>query len=312
VFCPKCGHPNDNDAKFCTNCGTPLAAAEGGTSPAGTATPEEFYKAYIGPSNQFYYLQRFKRFDEAGKAGVTWNWPAFFITFYWFLYRKMWVPALLYFLAPYLLMFAVGFVVALFKHGEDLAVGVFYLLYLIGVWIVVPMYANALYYQHSRKRIAEVRAHSNDIQRTLGELSGKGGTSYVPVIILGVFGVIAVIGILAAIAIPQYQQFVVRSQVNQAVTTGRQAAESVATYYYRNQMLPATLGEAGFAGTLPPSVKAISVDNQTGVVTITMANGAIAGQTIEMVPSLDEQGRISWQCTSEEVKQIYLPAQCRQ
>ena len=36
---------------------------------------EALYRAAIGPKNQEYYLSRFQAFDEAGKAGPSWNMP---------------------------------------------------------------------------------------------------------------------------------------------------------------------------------------------------------------------------------------------
>jgi hypothetical protein len=49
-------------------------------------------------------------FDEEAWKAVIGHWPAFFVTWYWLLYRKMWDLAALYFLLPLILAFAIGLV----------------------------------------------------------------------------------------------------------------------------------------------------------------------------------------------------------
>ena len=49
---------------------------------------EKLYRAAVGPRADF-YVPLFLRFDQAGASGRSWNWSAFFVSFYWFLYRRM-------------------------------------------------------------------------------------------------------------------------------------------------------------------------------------------------------------------------------
>src|SRR4051812_8384496 len=68
------------------------------------------YQAAIGP-NTGYYLEHFERLDAGGsKAG--WHWPAFFVTTYWFIYRKMWLPGLLNFFWPIIALLIGAFAMA--------------------------------------------------------------------------------------------------------------------------------------------------------------------------------------------------------
>ena len=71
---------------------------------------EAFYRAAIGPKNQAYYLSRFLAFDEAGRAGPSWNWAAALLTFFWFIYRRMWAVAFAYLVAANLLAWVIGIV----------------------------------------------------------------------------------------------------------------------------------------------------------------------------------------------------------
>lgn len=316
MFCPKCSISNVVSAKFCSACGYALSpSGHTGTAPqTETKAPsasEEFYKAAIGPKNQDYYLDKFLRFDRAGKAGASWHWPAFFLTFYWFLYRKMWLNAAIYFVLPYVALVLLGIVGAMAGRGADAIVGFAYVIYLASIFFLPPVYANALYYRHCRHKIAEVRASSSDRQRQLGELSAKGGTSHVVLIIVLVLGFVAVIGILAAIAIPTYHDYTIRARVLEGASLGNRAAESVANHVYQHREMPRSLEAAGFVATLPPSVKEIAMNSQNGVVVVTMAVAPIVDKSLLLVPSLDADNRIAWQCTSEDIPDRYLPRDCK-
>jgi hypothetical protein len=58
--------------------------------------------AFIGDANAAYCPDRFDRLAHGASGG--WHWPGMLVTWYWMLYRKMWVPALIYFFAPYLIV----------------------------------------------------------------------------------------------------------------------------------------------------------------------------------------------------------------
>lgn len=316
MFCPKCGKPNDDAATFCVECGSVLPLPAGNisksrTAAGTTASLEEYYKAAIGSKNQGYYLDRFSRFDRNGKAGASWNWPAFFVTFYWLLYRKMWLNALLYFLFPYLFFALMGVIAGVTGRSSGPQAGMGYLVYLALIFIMVPMYANALYYRHCKKNISAVNASPHDTQRRLGELSGKGGTSHIALILIFIFGLIAMIGILAAIAIPAYQDYTTRARMAQAVIIGKSATASVDNFYNQHQSLPNSLDEAGFAAPLPPSVSELGINSQNGTVTITMKDPVVNGKSLMFVPGLDTNNQLVWTCMSTEIRDRYLPQECR-
>ena len=310
MFCPQCAKPNDDSAKFCIGCGASLAPVTLSPVEAEAAElrqQEEFYKAFIGPKNQYYYLSRFQDFDRVGKAGASWHWPAFFATFYWLLYRKMWGLAALYYFLPYLLAVPFG---ALAATAGDATAGLGFVAYLAATFVLVPLYANALYYRRCKKKIAEVKGLTNDVQRQLGLLSGRGGTSWILLLIIGSFFFIAVIGILAAVALPAYADYTTRTRVLQALSVGRSAANAVEDYRYKHGAAPASLADAGFS--TPPSlpVTEIELDRETGVVAIGFSDRSVEGYLL-LVPSEDEKGRISWGCRSDDIKNKYLPQQCR-
>ncbi|HET9679383.1 MAG TPA: DUF2628 domain-containing protein, partial [Gammaproteobacteria bacterium] len=110
---------------------------------------KELYSAVVGPEKSAYYLSKFERFASTGSR-ASWNWPVFFISFFWLLYRKMWLWAVCYFLLPYP-VFIVLSIVSAFTTPWVLTVGL--VLYWVVIWFVLPIYANALYYRHVRAKV---------------------------------------------------------------------------------------------------------------------------------------------------------------
>jgi hypothetical protein len=63
---------------------------------------------------------------------------------------------------------------------------------------------------------------------------------------------------------------------------------------------------------LPDYVKAVSVNRQNGIITVTMSKSPLEGKSLLMFPSLGSNGEIKWACRSEDILPKYLPAQCRE
>lgn len=316
MFCSKCGSSNDDAAKFCVSCGhaLPLIVGSASISPAGeAASDEEYYKAVLGPKNQDYYLDHFSRFDDERKLSPTWNWSAFLVTFCWLLYRKMWVDAAIYFFLPFML-WVLFWVVGAVAGGLVGIVGSLVLFgYLAAAFIAMPMYANALYYKHCKKVIETVRSTTQGTQSQLGELAGKGGTSHTAYISILIVTSVAVIGILAAIAIPAYQVYTAKARMTQAEAAGREATAYVDNYFNQYRSIPRNLDAADFMLSLPPAVKAVSIDNQSGTISITMQGGkAIDDKALKFVAATERGDHLSWTCMSEQIPDRYLPQDCRQ
>lgn len=147
--CNQCNQQNPDDANFCYQCGTKLVeapvAVEAPTE-APTARPirdeQALWRQFIGP-NADYYMTVFKKFSSNGQPrfALSWNWPAFlYISFLWFLYRKMYLHAFVY---------AVGPMVSTYLTG-DFTAGI--------VWSVMAgATANYLYYWHCREHVTEIK-----------------------------------------------------------------------------------------------------------------------------------------------------------
>src|SRR6188508_1281809 len=154
MFCGKCGAEAAADARFCSKCGSSLQAADPGPPDRGDI---EYVEAAIGPRNTDFYLRKFERFGSGG-GYVSWNWPAFFVPLMWMLYRKMWLWAALYFfVAPIVLSLAFAILLALLPEQTAVIAG--WSFWLAALFIILPMYANALYYHTCQTRIAEAKRY---------------------------------------------------------------------------------------------------------------------------------------------------------
>ena len=162
--CIQCQQQNQDDANFCYQCGNDLGvsnAASATSTPFSSRTDEDLWRDFIGP-NANRYLEQFRRFGspQSPRFALTWNWPAFlYVSFLWFLYRKMYLYAAVY---------AIGPMVSTYLTG-DMTSGI--------VWSVVAgATANYVYYWHCRENIAAIKQHAwNDPIQQHAALKEEGG-----------------------------------------------------------------------------------------------------------------------------------------
>jgi len=140
---------------------------------------------------------------------------------------------------------------------------------------------------------------------------GSAGAAIIIAVVVVIVGV-AMIGILAAIAIPQYQTYTLRAKVMGAHNLAKQAASMVTAYVRTKESLPSSLREAGFSATYPPQsgIRGIELD-QSGSIIVTMS-GAIQleGKSFALRGS-GSGAKISWQCETVDIEERYLPRECR-
>lgn len=309
MYCSNCGASLSVDLKFCSSCGTAVQAnADIELSP----DSKTWMTTFIGPKNTAYYLRHFDTFSKNKNSGITWNWPAFFITFYWLLYRKMWVNSIIYFILPYLLLIPLVIVVAMIGDSANstLVLGIGYVVYLAAYFFLPPMYANILYYRHYKAKLTETKLASRDIQRQLGILSEKGGTSSIAIIFILIFSFIFLFGILAAIAIPAYQDYTIRAKIAEGMNSAAAAKLAVAETFAETNTVPADNIEAGFVfKNDSPNVQDIRIED--GTITIVMAAAPNVNGVIVLEPVKGVDDSISWECYSPDIKAKYLPPACR-
>lgn len=126
--------------------------------------------------------------------------------------------------------------------------------------------------------------------------------------------VIAIIGILAAIAIPQYQDYTGRSQMTEAMNLASGLKTAVAEIANQSTIDDADSGSNGIAAAADVTGKYVNdVDVEDGIITATMKSTgvltALQGATLTLTPT-ENNGSISWACESD-ADDKYLPQACR-
>jgi type IV pilus assembly protein PilA len=130
--------------------------------------------------------------------------------------------------------------------------------------------------------------------------------------------VVAIIAILAAIAIPAYQDFLIRAQVTEGMSLASGAKSAVWDYVSNTGRFPARNQSAGLAtNTSITGSYVSSVDVTGGAVKVLFqgpkANVHISGAGVYLLLSpTTHAGSITWTCTGSTLKQQYLPSTCRQ
>jgi type IV pilus assembly protein PilA len=121
--------------------------------------------------------------------------------------------------------------------------------------------------------------------------------------------VVAIIGILAAIALPAYQDYTIRARVSELVV----AIHSYKPAISEKAASDGSLASAGQGLTVVVTGKvsagSISVD---GIVTVS-GNATTVGTdvTVTLSPSLATDGKVVWACTAASTQHKYVPAECR-
>lgn len=310
----------------------PYARGSGPAAPASgdpALTPEQQklndYTVAVG-KNADYFVPRFEDMDNGGSR-FGWNWPAFFITGPYFLYRKMWLAGFLYIFWPFILMLPLGILAALMPNSAALLGGLAILLYLAS-WFVMPICANAFYWSKINALIRNLpRNVATQPDKRQRRLANNGGTTIAVPLVVFLFGGFGWLGIVAAISIPAYQDYMIRAQVSEGIYYAGDAKSAVVHFYGSRKTWPADNAEAGFGGTNNKFIESIEIDRGSVIVTYGgEANEKLRGGRLAFVPGLNATGGVVWVCGDGptpdgvtlsdgprgiEMEEKYLPANCR-
>ena len=117
--------------------------------------------------------------------------------------------------------------------------------------------------------------------------------------------VVAIIGILAAIAIPAYQDYTIRTQVSEGLTLASDVKAGVAEYAAQTGMWPVTLAEAGLGSDAAGTATSLAVTSQSididtaGTIQIVYGkdvNSRIDGSQLAIQPLTNLNGDVVWRC----------------
>ena len=131
--------------------------------------------------------------------------------------------------------------------------------------------------------------------------------------------VVAIIGILAAIAIPAYQDYTIRAQVSEGLNLAAGAKAAITEYFQDSGGFPTTNTSAGVSAAttiVGNYVSGVAIGG-AGVITVTYngprVNQTIAGDTLQLIPGTNT-GSVDWTCSSgggSALQAKYLPSSCR-
>jgi type IV pilus assembly protein PilA len=126
--------------------------------------------------------------------------------------------------------------------------------------------------------------------------------------------VVAIVGILAAIAIPSYEAYMVRAKVTEGISLSNGYKMAVEDSWTSSQTLPIT--------ALPPSltnptsnVQSLVTDPTTGYITVSFSanTSKMSGHSITLMPSLTPGSPVTWTCQVDQASlDVYVPPFCRQ
>lgn len=134
---------------------------------------------------------------------------------------------------------------------------------------------------------------------------GAGGPANLVVMVM-------VIGILAAVAIPAYQEYTKKAQAAAAYAAGRDATDKVGQYVIANHSLPNTLEQAGLQEHPGTQVEQVQFNPQNGEVRVLTRIVSPHGQGVmTFTPSVDQQGRLQWACSASDIGERIVPRECR-
>lgn len=128
--------------------------------------------------------------------------------------------------------------------------------------------------------------------------------------------VVAIIGILAAVAIPFYQQYAIRAKVAEGLTAADSIKSSVAESYSATGNWPSTNASAGinsstsYATKYMDSIQVVASGSASAVV-INFNSLTVAPNFSIVLQASTGSGSIVWNCTSSATQTAYLPTSCR-
>ena len=126
--------------------------------------------------------------------------------------------------------------------------------------------------------------------------------------------VVAIIGILAAVAIPAYSDYTNRAKVTEIIAAATACKTSVTEFFESQGALPATLGAAGCVSNPTAHAGALTLNAATGAITVASNITGVTGNFVLVPTAAPTVGTpIQWSCNTAAttINDKYLPANCR-
>lgn len=127
--------------------------------------------------------------------------------------------------------------------------------------------------------------------------------------------VVAIIGILAAVALPAYQDYTIRAKTSEVVLAASGGKTAVAEAYQTLGHMPLNAVSAGFNAQVSPFVSTVNYSttsaSQAAIIAVASTKEPkISGSSVTLNGTADSAGVITWVCTAS-INAKYVPANCR-
>jgi type IV pilus assembly protein PilA len=251
-------------------------------------------RAVIG-SNADRYLRAFERTGaSAGRWAPGWNWAAFAHSTAWFCYRRMYGWAFLNLFAPLLFVLGAALVGLATAQGgsSSLLMLVAVAAYLLTVFVLVPRYADAIYFRH---------IHAGH---------GKPPSGWTA---LGAAGfVTASVALFAALFLPVLTGgYAPRAKVSEAVLAASSLRSEIDEFYREQRRLPNEQEAARFRAEHPSRwVARIVYEPQEKRLVVTLRE--IQPTKRFALVAREDEGELRWICRTIDLDRKYLPPHCRE
>jgi type IV pilus assembly protein PilA len=249
-----------------------------------------------------HYKPRFERFARGG--WLSWNWAAFFGTLAWFRYRKLHVWTGIYFFVSMPMLYAFltfqstgDACERALDPGAGSLPGLVVLCLIALAWIVPPLFADRIYYNHVRGQVDQTKAHAD---------SGTSTGGITSTLVLQAFIFVGTVRTAAS-----YGTYIYRSMASEGVSLAAGAKTPVQEYFNDHGRLPSRIEEVTdrISGKY---VRSLAL-GQDGSVKAVFGEGGkkLAGRSVSMVPARKDGKIVEWSCRSEDLPNRCLPASCR-
>lgn len=127
--------------------------------------------------------------------------------------------------------------------------------------------------------------------------------------------VVAILGILAAIAIPSYSDYTPRAKLSEVILALSGGRTSVAEFFEQHKRLPKDAAEAGLPwpmANVSKYVRQLAYDGRSGELSAVVQGitSDMEGKTIRL-KAVVNSGELTWRCYTPDLPKKYLPSSCR-
>ena len=121
----------------------------------------------------------------------------------------------------------------------------------------------------------------------------------------GMLMLVYIIGVLAAVALPAYQDYIVKAKLSAAIIGSQSARQALGDYYESSQKTPESLEAVGIPSRLSDGTE-LALDPRPMALSVKTPKGELI-----FTPSANSEGHVVWGCTNGEgVKPAQLPPTC--